>query len=105
MAFELNSRDVTDGELAGIIRRELRQAVEELDKKTAAGVHAARRSVKKVRAIVALLESFDGKAVRKDGRRLRAVGRTLSELRDAEVVLTTWNSLRKGALSRLPIRM
>jgi CHAD domain-containing protein len=65
-------------------------------------VHAARKRVKKVRSVLTLLQHFDADAFDKDARRLRAAGRLLAVLRDADAVIATYDRLRKRFRKRLP---
>jgi len=51
---------------------------------------------------VKLLQQIDEDSFEKDARRLGAVGRTLSILRDADAVIATFDHLRKRFPRRLP---
>jgi CHAD domain-containing protein len=57
-------------------------------------IHDARKSVKKVRAILQLIEDDGGGGLGKSGKRLHSVNRTLSGLRDADVMMETLAQLR-----------
>jgi CHAD domain-containing protein len=56
-------------------------------------VHEARTYVKKLRALLRLVEPALGKVYRREDERLRELGRTLSGLRDAEVLIETFDGL------------
>jgi CHAD domain-containing protein len=56
-------------------------------------VHAMRKHLKKARAILQLVRKKIGKAFRREDRRLRDVGRLMTEIRDAEVRLQTMRQL------------
>src|SRR5262245_55907290 len=58
-------------------------------------VHEARKSIKKVRAIVKLIESDEGKGIGKSAKRLRKLNRTLSRLRDADAMIGILTQLKK----------
>lgn len=69
-----------------------RRALEQLP--VDAGVHEARKSVKRVRAVLRLTRSYVGDGVYgPDNARLRDVGRTLGPARDAAVLLQTFDAL------------
>jgi CHAD domain-containing protein len=58
-------------------------------------IHEARKGVKKVRALLRLVQSVLGDSYRTEGRVLRKAGRTLSELRDASSVIEILNQLQE----------
>jgi CHAD domain-containing protein len=101
MAFTLNPNESIRRGLKRLIRKELRRASEHLQHDQETAVHEARTSVKKVRAVVTLLQHTDTGAFEKDARRLRAAGQTLSILRDADAVIATFDHLR----TRFPKRL
>jgi CHAD domain-containing protein len=69
-----------------------RRALEQLP--VDAGVHEARKSVKRVRAVLRLTRSYVGDGVYgPDNVKLRDVGRTLGPGRDAAVLLQTFDAL------------
>src|SRR6266487_4343456 len=79
MSFELHQRKHIDGELRSIARRQLRRASDTLRSANAntfdTAVHESRKSVKKVRAIVRVLEESGAAIPRKDRKRLKRVAR------------------------------
>jgi CHAD domain-containing protein len=100
MAYRLRADEsIADG-LRRVARKELESAHEELknDRGTAAGktIHEVRKRIKKVRAIVALIESDRGRGLGKSRKRLRRVSRALSPLRDADAVLELVDTLQRG---------
>lgn len=101
MAFILNPKQSIRQGLKHVIRKELRRGCEHLQHAHAIAVHEARKSVKKVRAVVKLLQQIDADALAKEARRLRAAGHTLSTLRDADAVIATFDQLRKRFPQRL----
>jgi len=98
MAFELRrTESVSDG-LRRLARKQLRSARARLgraDPPSVEAVHDARKSLKKVRAIVRLIDADTGRAVGASGKRLRSVSRKLAELRDADVMLECLSTLRR----------
>ena len=57
-------------------------------------MHEARKSIKKVRAILEVLEADHGSGTAGSQKRLRLVNRTLSELRDADAMVEILTKLR-----------
>ncbi len=71
-------------------RRELRRARKALrahNPPSDEAIHEARKSAKKVRAIVALVEADGGSRLGRSQKRLRTINRTLSPARDADAML------------------
>jgi CHAD domain-containing protein len=81
--------------LKRVLREEARHAVAQLttseDRHEA--IHEARKSVKKIRALLRLLEPQLGNVSRNANRRLRDLGRTLSVLRDTAAMVETFDQL------------
>jgi CHAD domain-containing protein len=105
MSFELGQRKHLDDQLRKIVRRELRDTVRAL---TSAGtrledrIHESRKSVKKVRAVVALLEQAGARLPRKDRKRLKSAARALSRIRDSAVNVESLNRVRRRYPRQLP---
>ena len=96
MAFELRPRQSTARDLRRLARKELRRARDELAGTRTPGdesIHGARKSVKKVRAILELMENDAGDGLARSEKGLRAVNRTLSGLRDAQAMIETLDKL------------
>jgi CHAD domain-containing protein len=96
MAFELRPGKSVAKDLCRLARKELGRARDELAGTGTAGdesIHGARKSVKKVRAILELIETDEGDGLAGSAKRLRAVNRTLSGLRDAEAMIETFDTL------------
>lgn len=58
-------------------------------------IHEARKSIKKVRALLRLAGRELGGTGTREGRRLRDIGRRLSEFRDAFVMIDTFDGLKR----------
>src|SRR5262245_41993904 len=105
MSFELHQRKHIEDELRNTARRQLRRGSEALkqpDERTiATSVHEARRSVKKVRAVVETLREAGADVPRKDRRRLRKASRKLSLVRDSAAIVDTFQKFRKRYPKRL----
>jgi|SRR5579862_3053372 len=104
MAFALDPKESIRRGLKHVVRKELRHAREHLRGDEETAVHEAHKSVKKVRALVKLLQQTDAASVGKDAERLGAVGETLSRLRDSVAVVATFDRLCKRFPKRLPER-
>jgi CHAD domain-containing protein len=106
MAFELHQRKHIEDELAKIARRQLRNTARALT--TAAGtkfgsaVHESRKSVKKVRAVAAVLEQAGAKLPSKDRKRLKSAASALSRIRDSAAIIETFDHLRRRYPKQLP---
>lgn len=99
MSFELRQSKHIECELTTIARRELRRTSRVLTEVTRDSfdhaVHESRKSIKKVRAIAAFLEQAGGTLPRKDRKRVKAAGRTLSRLRDSAAIIETFDRVRR----------
>ncbi|HMF78541.1 MAG TPA: CHAD domain-containing protein [Bryobacteraceae bacterium] len=63
------------------------------DRETA--IHEARKSVKKTRALLRLMQTELGQFFERDNLRLQKIGRKLSDIRDAEAIIETFEHLVK----------
>jgi CHAD domain-containing protein len=106
MSFELHRRKHLEDELAKVVRRELRKTVRALSTsaRTASEsvIHESRKSVKKVRAVAALLERAGATLPGKDRKRLKSAARALSRLRDSAVVIESLDRVRRRYPKQLP---
>jgi CHAD domain-containing protein len=95
MAFNLKRRGEMAKQLKRLVRAELRTALESVShhEPDEAAIHEARKSVKKVRAILRLLRAPLGRTFAKENARLRSVSSALSTQRDADVTLETLGAL------------
>ncbi|MGH9408231.1 MAG: CHAD domain-containing protein [Vicinamibacterales bacterium] len=95
MAFHLRKPESTAHGLRRLAKKELRRAREELRRTSPPGdpaIHEARKSLKKVRAILELFRQPGGKAPSR--KRLGSVNHTLSRLRDADAMVVTLGQLQ-----------
>jgi len=106
MAFELHDRKHIESALTKIVRRQLRKTAHALT--TSAGsqfrnaVHDSRTSVKKVRAVAALLTQAGAKLPRRDRKRLKSAARALSRVRDTAAIVDTFDRVRRRYPKQLP---
>lgn len=99
MAFRVIPHQPIDEELRRVLKEEMTSAAEQL-RLSAKGngdkaIHEARKSVKKIRAVLRLLEGELGGVYDEKSIAFRQIGRTLSELRDAGAMVETFDGLRK----------
>jgi CHAD domain-containing protein len=97
MAYRLRSNESLTHGLRRLARAELRSAADHMrqtDPPRDEAIHEARKSLKKVRAIVHLIEADNGRRLARSPTRLRDVGRTLSQLRDADAMVKMLTALR-----------
>lgn len=98
MAFELQLDQPLAGELARRAGREIDGALQQLDgRPDEAAIYAARRHIKKARAVLRLLHAKPRGALADVDRALRQAGRALSASRDQAVLLRTVDALADGA--------
>jgi CHAD domain-containing protein len=106
MSFELHQRKHLEDELAKIVRRELRDTVRALTSNAGTKfedvIHESRKSVKKVRAVAALLDQAGAKLPRKDRKRLKSAARALSRLRDSAAIIESFDRVRRRYPKELP---
>ena len=98
MAFRLQRDEPIRGGIRRLAKAELESAFEALKGSRSPAddaIHEARKSVKKVRAILHLIDEDDGRRLNGCRKRLQAVSRTLSQVRDADAMVKILDKLRK----------
>jgi CHAD domain-containing protein len=97
MAYRLRREESVTHGLRRLARKELASARESLGRSGPAdeSIHETRKSIKKVRAIVELIDSDDGRGLGGCRKRLRRVNRALSRLRDADAMPQALDNLEK----------
>jgi CHAD domain-containing protein len=98
VAYELKGRTAVARQLARVVATEFDKALEEvggsqIEDRTEA-VHEARKRVKKIRAVVRLLERDLGNDHRILNRQLRTIAHQLSSLRDVDAAVEMMESVR-----------
>jgi len=97
MRFRLQSNEsIADG-LRRLARQELRSVSKHLNRAALPrddAIHEIRKSVKKTRAILHVVGADNGRGLANSAKRLRAINRRLSAVRDADVMLETLHTLR-----------
>jgi CHAD domain-containing protein len=96
MAFSVRPGESITRGMRRLAKNELASAREQLQRTSPPdddAIHEARKSVKKVRAIVHLVEHDNGRRLRGSKKRLRAVSRALSQSRDADAMIVILQKL------------
>jgi CHAD domain-containing protein len=106
MAYRLSVADDVSSSVRTCAREQLASAVERLEhahEDPVEAVHAARKHLKKARALLRLVRPALGrKAYRRENDALRDAGLALSGARDADVIVQTVGTLAEHAAGRLP---
>jgi CHAD domain-containing protein len=107
MAYRLKKGEAVPEGFRRIVQEETESAIAELShasgKKRDAGIHEARKSIKKIRGLLRLVGPDLGRIYRAENTRLGNVGRKLSEIRDATAIIEVFDGLadkHKDALQR-----
>ena len=106
MSFELHQRKHLEDELTKVVRQQLRNAAHALTTSSGtefrSAVHESRKSIKKVRAVAALLKQAGAKLPRKDRKRVKSAARALSRVRDSSAIIDTFDRVRRRYPKQLP---
>ena len=97
MPYRLKASESVPEGIKRIVIEELDSATGQLSRndhnRRDEAIHEARKSVKKIRGALRLVQPQLGATYRKENRRLRDVGRKLSEFRDAAAIIETFDSV------------
>src|SRR6516165_1296521 len=97
MAFQLKADQPVSSEIRRIVVKQLELATSELksigDPESNEAIHAARRRIKKIRAVIRLIEPVLNKASREADKRLRDVNRMLAPVADGHEIVETLKHL------------
>ncbi|HEY3492289.1 MAG TPA: CHAD domain-containing protein [Solirubrobacterales bacterium] len=110
-SYRLMARESPSEGIRRIALGRAEKAIEELDRAgdgdgSADAIHAARKDLKKLRAVVRLVRTELGQDLyRAENRRYRDAGRLLARSRDAEVKVETLNALRESFGEELSAEM
>ena len=97
MAFRLRPEESVPDGLRRLAEKELSSISKHLNGATRPRdetIHKARKSVKKVRALLEVVDSDHGRGLGKSSKRLQTISRRLSTLRDADAMLEILHKLR-----------
>ncbi len=103
MGFRLNRQEPVGAGIARILNEELHVAMSSL-REPETGIHEARKSIKKLRAVMRLLEPRLGCLARAENAILGEAGRALSAARDGEAVVEILDILATGQKSQAVLR-
>lgn len=109
MSFQLKHDERLAKGIRRIVRKQLDKAFAELSGEQGSSrdeaVHEARKSLKKVRAVLRLVRPVIGKSrFRSENIGLRDAGRPLTEVRDAKILVDTLNDLAEHFKEHISIR-
>jgi CHAD domain-containing protein len=108
MAFRLKSNTSIATEIRRLVLRQLEGAIRELrsvgDPESDEAIHDARRRVKKIRAVMRLVQPVLDKDYRTVDRDLKNVSRMLAPVADGQGVIVTLNQLAQRYRRALPRR-
>jgi CHAD domain-containing protein len=100
MSYVLMAGESTAAGIKRVIEEELESAAAQLSQKSIArrdeAIHEARKSVKKIRAALRLVEDNLGVLFQRENRRLRATGRHLATFRDAAASIEIFDKVMAG---------
>jgi CHAD domain-containing protein len=103
MAYQFEKGETVSKGVVRIVTEEIDEALEQLrsaDDRVKV-VHESRKSIKKLRAILRIFEREMGsKAFSSENRFLRDTGRTLSDTRDADVLIESFDGIAKRLLDK-----
>ncbi len=95
MAYRLKKSESVPEGLKRIVLEEIDAATEQLSKATNRdeAIHEARKSLKKVRGVLRLVQPELGRIYHRENAHIGAIGRKLSELRDATAIIEVFDGL------------
>lgn len=100
MGYRLEAEESVPKGLRRIVREEIESAQEHFSGKQGGpdeAIHEARKSIKKIRAVLRLVQDELGPAYRKENATLRAIAVDLSEIRDAAAIIESFDQLPGAA--------
>jgi CHAD domain-containing protein len=108
MAYRFKETETVADGVRRIAADELTSAADELSRSTPkdrdGAIHKARKRVKKTRALLRLMQTELGDFFERDDQRLQKIGLELSDIRDAEAIVETFDQVAKQYEGNLPGR-
>src|SRR4051794_26191676 len=99
MPYRLERDESVISGLKRVVRDEMESAGDQLSgdrkKNRDEAIHEARKSIKKVRALLRIMGAELGDIRRRENTRLRDIARRLSEFRDAFAIIETFDDLKR----------
>lgn len=97
MAYRFKAKESVPEGIRRIVREEVEDATKQLTNSKGAkrdeAIHEARKSIKKIRGAIRLMQPELGPIYRKENERLGETGRRLSEIRDAEAIIEVFDGV------------
>ncbi len=96
MAYRLKKGESVPDGIRRIVQEEIQSATRALDhggQKRGEAIHEARKSLKKIRGALRLVQPELGRVYRDENTRMRDLGRQLSEIRDATAIIEVFDGL------------
>jgi CHAD domain-containing protein len=99
MAYRIEAGEAVEDGLRRVVTEEIASAAAQLTGKGAPNrdeaIHEARKSVKKIRGVLRLIEPALGDAFETENARMRSIGRRLSGFRDAAASIETFDAMKE----------
>jgi CHAD domain-containing protein len=99
MPYRLKRGESVPDGIRRIVQEEIDSATEQLSnsngRKRDEAIHEARKSLKKIRGALRLVQPELGRVYRAENTRMRDVGRQLSQIRDAKAIIEVFDGLRE----------
>ncbi|MBV8895450.1 MAG: CHAD domain-containing protein [Acidobacteriaceae bacterium] len=97
MAYRFRSNESVPEGIQRIVREEVEDATKQLGNTKGAkrdeAIHEARKSIKKIRGAIRLMQPELGRIYRRENKRLGDAGRQLSDIRDAEAIIEVFDGV------------
>lgn len=109
MAYRFGFEEHPPAALRRCAREQLEDAIDQLERRRGedpvAAVHEARKSLKKTRAVLRLIQrDISKRSYRRENRALRDAARSVSEVRDADVMVETVDGLKGRFAGQVPAK-
>ena len=109
MAYRLGFEEHPPAALRRCAREQLEEAIDQLERRRgedpAGAVHEARKSLKKARAVLRLVQcDIPKRSYRRENVALRDAGRAISGVRDADVMVETVDGLKERFAGQVPAK-
>lgn len=107
MGYSFKRQESTASNVNRILLEQVNAAIDALENSAGSkeeGIHSVRKRIKKIRALFRLVRSEISKKVfRRENSKYQAIGRQLSQLRDATVMINTLEKLRQAHPDAIPV--
>jgi CHAD domain-containing protein len=104
LAYRFTAGESVSENVRRVATEQIQSAISELEKtdpkQREEAIHEARKSVKRLRALLRLVRPGLGRTFRQENTALRDIGRSLSDLRDSAILLQTFDTLAEEPSDR-----